>query len=615
MRMSTVSQSRQWGRHVPPLVSGLLALAMALLLPSSLNVPITNPSQTLEFAPVPPQDDAPPPQQAGNVASLALGTSAGVAAGDAGAGGAVPDLDGVPPPPPELPPAGTSDGTGADPVSKRCVGNPPRQTEDPMSPPCVAHFEGDNGGATASGVTAGEVVVLVYVESLPFSVALACQDQGCDVNQFYDLGKNENESNEAGHDEQEAYWPHVWRVWQKYFNDRYQTYGRNVHLWVHYGRRENTPEARRADVAEAAAKVNPFAIIADVNANGEVYAGEWARRGRTVFMGKTSSFEEVGFNEQFFQKYPGQIWDYNASVQQMADNFGSFLCNQVVPHPVTFSGDETNGQPRKLGLLRNSDPTWQNRIEYAALIRKKLERCGADIAGEWIQDNDRGTYGSGTAADANASAAQMRQAGVTTIIYLAKGPSNPGYSHSVAAQVPRWRPEWIVQSDNTSALSAYEHPDVFQHARNFTLLPRVADGADRPCEHAYAEVEPNESVYYESWTVCVTFNNARMLFTGIQVAGPRLTVTSLDQGMHAIPAIPSGDPTVPACFYNPGDYTCVKDAHLQWWDPTDRHEDKPEASSCWKSMEDGKRYLPDDWPKRDVDAVRRPAEDSCNLNY
>ena len=38
---------------------------------------------------------------------------------------------------------------------KHCVGPPPlRQIEDPQSPPCIAYWKGDNGGATATGVTA-----------------------------------------------------------------------------------------------------------------------------------------------------------------------------------------------------------------------------------------------------------------------------------------------------------------------------------------------------------------------------------------------------------------------------------------------------------------------------
>src|SRR5439155_17384244 len=44
---------------------------------------------------------------------------------------------------------------------RRCVGDPPRQIEDPQSPPCVPYWQGDNGGATSKGVTADEIRIAV----------------------------------------------------------------------------------------------------------------------------------------------------------------------------------------------------------------------------------------------------------------------------------------------------------------------------------------------------------------------------------------------------------------------------------------------------------------------
>src|SRR5687767_737413 len=42
---------------------------------------------------------------------------------------------------------------------RQCVGDPPRQIEDPQSPPCVPYWSGDNGGATWRGVTRDEIRV------------------------------------------------------------------------------------------------------------------------------------------------------------------------------------------------------------------------------------------------------------------------------------------------------------------------------------------------------------------------------------------------------------------------------------------------------------------------
>src|SRR5688572_29673686 len=63
-----------------------------------------------------------------------------------------------------------------EPRVRRCIGDPPRQTEDPQSPPCVPYFDGDNGGATTAGVTADEIRVVYPLQafenaSLAYTIA------------------------------------------------------------------------------------------------------------------------------------------------------------------------------------------------------------------------------------------------------------------------------------------------------------------------------------------------------------------------------------------------------------------------------------------------------------
>src|SRR5213075_2853234 len=111
---------------------------------------------------------------------------------------------------------------------------------------------------------------------------------------------------------------------------------------------------------------------------------------------------------------------------------------------------------------------------------------------------------------------------------------------------------------------------------------------------------------------CSYYNDLRQLFTGIQVAGPKLGPTSVDEGFHAIPARDSSDNRVPACFYEPGDYTCVKDLMVEWYDTQGTSNNQ--QPGCWREMDAGKRFFTGRWAHTDVNSSRRPGTDVCNLN-
>src|SRR5207253_2591237 len=152
-----------------------------------------NPTETLEYAPVPPSDDDPPPPPAvGNLGSLGLASSAGIVSGPSATGvgtggtgkgpGPAPAADDAPPPPAAvLPPAIKT------PSTKRCIGKPPRQTEDPLAPPCVASFAGDNFGATYQGVSKDEVNALFYFDAPINDLGTSRGTEARPVGQYFDL--------------------------------------------------------------------------------------------------------------------------------------------------------------------------------------------------------------------------------------------------------------------------------------------------------------------------------------------------------------------------------------------------------------------------------------------
>jgi hypothetical protein len=131
------------------------------------------------------------------------------------------------------------------------------------------------------------------------------------------------------------------------------------------------------------------------------------------------------------------------------------------------------------------------------------------------------------------------------------------------------------------------------------------------CYQAFREVDNAAADLDVGNYGCKTYNDLRQLFTGIQVAGPKLGPASIDKGYHAIPAVASTNPLVPACFYKPGDYSCVKDYMIEWWDPAGRSETNSNPG-CWKMTSGGERYLENEAPSGNVDAQKDPTRDECN---
>ena len=580
-------------RNYPPLaIAGLVAVVLLALLPSGLNLPQSNPSQTLEYAPVPPDDET-PPSESGNLSTLGLGRSSSIGqtgTGPAGGGAA----------------AGAASlvGGGKNPRTKKCVGNPPRQAEDPLSPPCVAHFSGDNFGATYQGVTRDEVRVLLYINGGTYAGNSRGQTN-MPPGTYWDLGQPPKDD--------EPLFAMLLRGYQRYFNDRYQTYGRFVHFYVRFAdpTGQHTAESRASDAANDFQTVKPAMVVLYVPEFAAEYVGAMARRGVIAFLGNGGGGGILAATEraETFRRFAPRLWGYYPSVEQRARTFVSYLCTKVVPYPVSFSGNNADlGRPRRLGLLREGSPSRQDRIAFSRLVKEGVEACG----GEWAAEGSvTDTVGPDEAARAGNDMALFVRNGVTTII-RAGGHTAP--SHPRAATAANYYPEWIVAGDGLSDSnlnSQIQDPGQWAHARAVSQYHLGAPIDEQHCFVAAREADPSLArIDVKNWS-CGFYPGLRMLFTGIQVAGPRFSPSTLDRGYHAIPDVRSTDPSVPSCYYDPGDFTCVKDAVAEWWDASGEDPGSG-ARGCWRVMEGGRRYTAGTWKPGDVEAQRSPS-DPCNF--
>jgi len=570
-----------------------------LVLPSALNVPQSNPTQTLEFAPIPPEDDQPPPPEAANLESLGLGssTSAPAAAADGGTG------PGVTAPPPPL-------GLGDRPVTKRCIGSPPRQTEDPLAPPCVAHFDGENGGTTYQGVTTERITVLVYADAKIFGQTEA----GADDESNTWKGRCRDIYLEPPDDEETITF-RAMRRFQRYFNDRYQTYNRVVGFVLCFSPEtaaNTTAETRLANAAEHYAAYRPFAVITSGLVDGfqDEYIAYMADKDVMVFGSSQGSRPA-----DFFRRFEGLVWTGPPTVERMADRYIAYLCQKVIPQPVSSSGNaELNGQPRVLGMTHTTDFRWPSLHLIAARVVAGVRDCGGTIKETVTFPQANAQYQSVHSGEyALPNMTKLQAAGVTTVVW----PGGFENEQTTAAAQLGYYPEWIVlgtghhEGNNNARI---QNGDVWEHAWLVTTRARQWPRDEDPCRAALREVDPsisNTGMIDGCDRLTYYYDDLLQLFTGIQVAGPNLTPQTVDRGFHAIPARPSQSPFSPSCFYDPGDYTCVKDAMVETWD-ADGQSTVDSQPGCWRPIEGGLRYS-GVWPPGNIEEQITPS-DPCNTD-
>jgi hypothetical protein len=568
-------------------------LLLVVVLPSALNLPQSNPSTIAEYAPVPGDEDAPP---GGNVSSLGLSSSRGLGSGT-GAG----SDSGL-----------TGSAKGRKVATKRCVGTPLRQTEDPMAPPCVPFFDGDNGGATYQGVTRDEIVIVVY-----YTPGLISEDNGqtppaggyCDIDLAPNTGGPGCYSRNTNFDANRV---RAIRALSRYFNDRFQTYDRHAHFWIKWASDPPTAESRRADAADIYNQRRPFAVINQATGGfDDEFTDAIADKKAMMF----STYP--GAPGSFFRKNAPLVWNFPPDVEHWAEGYVDYVCTKVAPYPVAHAtggtkknGQPMNGSPRKYALMYTTDPKHPGLQSFADHVRRGINKCGihpievtfplAGYAVNLSPSSDR-TY-------AGQNVAKMKGEDVTTVIWAGGQEADTGH----AADNAQYYPELVIAGDGILDGNANGHLQNQNWFRNaWTVTPQLRqDEQYAPGQDACHEADPSAE-----WQVCYLadyiYRKVFMLFQGIQVAGARLSPTGVDRGFHAIPARASNNPYMAACYFDPGDFTCVKDSMEMWWDPN--APDSPYSNvACWRMVNQGKRYLPGSWQSQDDLFVKKEGDTCTN---
>jgi len=525
------------------------ALALAVvLLPSALRPPLQQPDQSGAFSPNAPNNRNQTIYQGAHAATS--GAFAGVSAVSA-TGTTLPPTTTTVPPAPQLEASACPYG----------VGNPPRQIASAYAPPCAPAFSGNNGGATAYGVTSDTINVC-------FLMALTGAS-GTDGEQPQTVQPGE------------ASVARTYTVLEQYFNSRYQLYGRQLRFYyVSSGNSESTTAEAQARADKAKQTDHCFASIQETNPDE---LDELARD-------QVLTYTLAQLPEAYFQSKDPYIWSFTPSATNAISMGAEYYCKKLAGRPPTYTNDKTFNYkaPRKVGLIVLDTPQYGN---MAGLASNLLEsECGVKPAA--IVQYDLASTASGSSGLASDIVA-LRAAGVTTVFYLGDLLSMGIFSE--AAYSNNYYPEWFAPGFggvDTGHIGRDYNGYEWAHAFGFSFYEVPEPDEETECYQAFHSVDPNDDP--DSGMCTYMWGNMVQLFGGFQEAGAHLTVQSFKQALFHQPTLAPNPPWHMAGGYSPSNHTFPQYATEIWWDPNAVGSDGQVGT--YRFLNNGQRYTYGQWP-------------------
>lgn len=446
----------------------------------------------------------------------------------------------------------------------RCVGNPPRQIEDPQSPPCIAFWQGDNGGATAQGVTRDEVRIVVPT------------------------AQNANVLRQI-------------QALERFFNNRFQFYGRRMRLLISRtdGGASDAP-GQKAHAADDAKRFKPFAASNYFNSLGYWYQQEIGRRG-VLYASVAGGYSQATL--------PRTVYTYLMTAEEMFPIIGEWICRRLAGQSAQHSGDPRfQTRKRVFGVYIQTAPEDDTSLKP---LLDEMRSCGASPA--YASKNEVGVSG-GDPGTANAMILKMQQAGVTSIVCLCQlfnfaviqsAASNQGYY-----------PEWLTSSFGGLDLNGFfkvggSPPDQLAHTFGTTTAPRQVPYTDEPYFWAVREIDPTWSPAADaSATVAsslISYRSLLILASGIQMAGPILTPQTFAAGL-ARTVFPNPDhPNRPGkVSFRGGRKGFMLDGAEWWWSNTAASPFRGDGRGSICYVDHGARHSKGGWPRGPDDVFFRP---------
>jgi hypothetical protein len=442
------------------------------------------------------------------------------------------------------------------------------------APPCVQPWAGgDNGGATAPGVTADTITVALY-ETQPDPLQQAI---------FQSNGSDESLAAEL----------RTVQAYADFFQSHYETYGRKIRIVpIKASGSPDDDVSAKADAVRVATELHAFASFGGPSLT-TAYADELARRG-VLCLGECVLAE----TSDFLRTRAPSVWPTLPAPDQAAIAWAQFVTSQLSGKPASHAGDpRLRRQTRRFGIVRFDDGTGvfdATAAQFKATLAQR--RVGVAVDLKYPFDLSQAQ------AQSRTLIASLKTARVTSVV-VAADPIFPSFL-TKEATAQGYFPEWILLGyayTDTAVFGRTYDQRQWAHAFGVSALPARTD----PSVDQFATIlqwqtgKPPEAKTYPILVQAPT-----IFFTGVHLAGPDLTAETFRDGLFRYPSDRPGAPNLLHTSWGnhgiwPGtDYTWDDDFTVIWWDPNASGLDEvgSPGKGLYRYALGGARYLPGRWP-------------------
>jgi len=507
--------------------------------------------------------------RAGRAEAGAADTGSGVAAdtGTAGPGGAAASATGGPAG--GGPSAGRAGAlaAGAGPIGAVqagagvTVGGVPCHPGVPQIPfshyaaPCINKFSGNNGGATANGVTDKTITIAVRLYS----------DQ---------TGPNQaaiEQANEQAGNPSNAQFEQIRDTFLKWFNSKFDLYGRKVQIVKFNGQGNSTDEA--TGKGQAAACADADALANTVHAFGVISYPGWFYESApfSECAARYHLWVPLGgayYPESWYQQQHPYVWGGIPDCEWVEHSIAEYIGKRLANKPAQWAGDpllqRTN---RKFGIYIPSNPGYQHCVGISNADLKN--NYGVSRSSQYNYTLDVSQFPSQAAQ----AMIQFKAAGVTTVELACDPISAIFLTQAAAAQ--NYHPEWLLHGDaltDTDGFARLDTPDeVNGHLFGISQLgaQNAAGDPNGEAAQAWKEATGGQALPNGGWQ---TYYEMLEGFDQLQAAGPVLNAANLAAGTRALPVL--GSDNSPQGVWNlTASHTAIKATQEVFWDSQAKSSD------------------------------------------